>query len=257
MRPEINVPSAISVEFETNGLGWIGYTAELPGAFVRGRTEDQCQAKIDAEIRRYCQWLGLQDNDSYDVSVAQVRQSQLRVEDADNEILLHYDQRDFSGDTFEVWSEIARFSAECFQRLYDSTTLRDWRDPTRERETFYGKCPSSIQEVYAHVDRVQGYYQQCLGLESALCSRNFPERRGECLARIAELHGKHGNKVRFLAGEEWTIAKALRRYIWHDHIHAKSIVRTLHRQVQENLIQEFIDPFTFGGLSTDARSDLA
>ena len=57
-------------------------------------------------------------------------------------------------------------------------------------------------------------------------------------------------------GEEWTTAKALRRYIWHDRIHAKSIVRTLQRQIEEGLLDRFHVPFKFGALQTSIWSDL-
>ena len=246
----IDVPHLVDIEFETNGSGWIGYVAALPGAFVRGRSESECLSKVDKEIRRYSLWLGLTPPSSHRISVSKVRRSELHVEDADNEILLEQDREALSNSAFEDWCQIASFSGVCFQQLYDAATLREWRDPARVRKTFYGECPSSIQDVYQHVDRVQGFYQQCLGLDSAFESRTFVERRGECLQRIGDLYGNESAAtVRCVDGEEWTNAKALRRYIWHDQIHAKSIVRTLQRQSAEGLIDEVHDPFEFGTAS--------
>ena len=179
------------------------------------------------------------------------------VEDADNEILLDYDREPLDRSMFVQWIQIASFSVACFQELYDAATLRDWRDPARDRETFYGVAPCSIREVYRHVDRVQGYYLRCLGLSPILDSCSFVERRRECLSRITELYGRDsGRCVPRGEGEQWTTAKALRRYIWHDHIHAKSIVRTFQRQLERGLLDRIHDPFKFGTLETSVRSDL-
>ena len=232
--------------------------AELPGACVRGPSEGECLSKVDREAGRYSQWLGLEPRDHYPTGPSKVHRSELCVEDADNEILLEYDRGRLDRSTFDEWRQIASYSGVCFQELYDAATLRDWRDPARDRETFYGDCPCSIREVYQHVDRVQGYYQACLGLTPAIESRGFVARRRECLSRISELYESEPvDRVHHGNGEEWTIAKALRRYIWHDHIHAKSIVRSLLRQQKKGLMDQFDDPFKFGGLSIDTRSDLA
>ncbi len=214
-------------------------------------------SKVDREIRRYANWLGLKPGASCTVVRTRIHRSGLCVEDADSEILLDYDRERLDRSTFDQWFQIASFSGACFQELYDTATLRDWRDPARDRETFYGIAPCSIREVYQHVDRVQGYYLQCLGLSPILESCSFVERRRECLSRITGLYDRNsGCSVIRGDGEEWTTAKALRRYIWHDHIHAKSIGRTLKRQLKEGLIDRFHDPFKFGTLKTSVRSDL-
>ena len=255
---EMEAPGLVHVEFETNGNGWIGYFAELPGAFVRGPSERASLSKGDKEIRRYAHWLGLELKATYKLVRTRVHRSGLCVEDADNEILLEYDRGQLDRSTFDQWCQIASFSGACFQELYDAAALPDWRDPARDRETFYGMVPCSIREVYQHVDRVQGYYQQCLGLTASLESCSFVERRSECLSRLADIYGRDsGRSVRRGDGEEWTIAKALRRYIWHDRIHAKSIVRTLQRQFEGGLLDRFHDPFKFETLRTSTRPDLA
>lgn len=251
------MPDLAHIELETNGTGWIGFVAELPGAFVRGSAEGICLSKVDREIRRYANWLGLKPGASCTVVRTRIHRSGLCVEDADSEILLDYDRERLDRSKFDQWIQIASFSGACFQDLYEAATLLDRRDPARDRETFYGIAPSSIREVYQHVDRVQGYYLQCLGLTPILVSSSFVERRRECLSRITGLYEREsGRGVHYGKGEEWTTAKALRRYIWHDHIHAKSIVRTLQRQLKEGLIERFHDPFKFGTLKTSVRSDL-
>ena len=45
--------------------------------------------------------------------------------------------------------------------------------------------------------------------------------------------------------EEWTLRKILRRFVWHDGIHGKAIVRIMQKQKQLGLIAGFEDPFQF------------
>jgi hypothetical protein len=251
-RTGLNCPIKIRVAFETNGKGWLGYVEELPGAFVRGSTQEDCLTKVKAEIHGYLGWLGIVTNDDADVSVSRIVQSDLRVEDADNRILLDTDRAALGDTQFRTWSEIALYSAVCFEKLYTSASQKEWQDPARIRQTFLGDCPASIDDI--HVDRVQGYYLQCLGLEHRFTSDAFVERRRECLSRISDTYAKNTGVIEESEGESWTIAKALRRFIWHDRIHAKSIVRTLQRlQTEFGAID---DPFSFGQLDTTVRTEL-
>jgi hypothetical protein len=74
------------------------------------------------------------------------------------------------------------------------------------------------------------------------------------LSRISDTYAKNTGVIEESEGESWTIAKALRRFIWHDRIHAKSIVRTLQRlQTEFGAID---DPFSFGQLDTTVRTEL-
>ena len=48
----------LSIAFETNGRGYLGFICELPGAFVRGQTLEEALAKVEREVKRYQKWLG-------------------------------------------------------------------------------------------------------------------------------------------------------------------------------------------------------
>ena len=57
-----------------------------------------------------------------------------------------------------------------------------------------------------------------------------------------------------LEGEMWTLRKVLRRFVWHDRIHAKAILRIMRRQEQLGLIgaavgEAVVDPFHFSSLA--------
>jgi len=43
--------------FETNGKGYMGFIVELPGAFIRGITEQEALTKVKKEVSLYLKWL--------------------------------------------------------------------------------------------------------------------------------------------------------------------------------------------------------
>lgn len=60
------------------------------------------------------------------------------------------------------------------------------------------------------------------------------------------MFNKEGNaRVYNIDNEEWTIKKVLRRFIWHDRIHAKSMVKILRKQKNNGIIDSYQDPFYF------------
>lgn len=254
---KLDVPDIVQVAFETNGKGWIGYLVDLPGAFVRGRSETECLSKAHTETTAWARWLGLSAPDQVKAVTAQTHHSTLCVEDADNEVLLDHDRTRLPNERFAAWVAVANRSGADLQHLFDGVSHPDRPDPARDRRTFLGDCPCTIRDVFDHVDQVQRYYLACLGLSPELSAPAFPDRRRECLARLSDAReAGRDDIVTTDEGERWTIAKAIRRYIWHDRIHARSIVRTLQRQLAEGLIDKVDDPFRFGDVDTAIRTDL-
>jgi hypothetical protein len=141
-KPLIRIPDTISVAFETNGVGHLAYLVELPGAFVRGKTEDEALAKVEREVTSYLKWLGL--SKSYNVQVVQRHKSSLMVEDADNEILLDADKGKMKEDEFKQLIELTHYSGITFLMLYDKAQFKEWIDESRIRKTFYGQNPKTI-----------------------------------------------------------------------------------------------------------------
>ena len=93
------------------------------------------------------------------------------------------------------------------------------------RETLYGKIPSTAEEMYNHCMNITEYYFGEIGVEA----ENGPDILS-CRAKgFAELEKQENfleNKVFDGSyGEEWSLRKVLRRFIWHDRIHAKAMYR--------------------------------
>jgi hypothetical protein len=212
--------------------------AELPRAFVRGRTEEEALSKVDSEIISYLRWIGITPRPlTYNSTVTQRHQCSLIVQDADCEILLESDRESFEGEEFLELVKLVRYSGETFVTLYNQSQLKNWIDQTRIRKTFYGENPKTIQEMFDHVNGTQYYYLSRPQISFDRCENDFMRRRESCLGKLEELYHKNGNSRMWEEDNEyWTLKKILRRFIWHDRIHGKAITRILESQKRLNLI---------------------
>jgi hypothetical protein len=238
----------MTVGVESNGKGVMGFIVDLPGAFVRGRTEAEALAKVGAEAGRYLAWAGLSGEGRTRGFVVQRCASKLSVEDGDTLILLDADRAKVRPDELRALSDLAAFSGQTFEAVYQGAKLKDWVDPSRERECFHGHCPSSIEATHSHVLKTQAYYLSRLGIP--LQQGEFMMMRRLGLNLLAKEFEANGNKAPVEAdGELWTLRKVLRRLVWHDRIHAKAASRMMRKQEQLGLIAEHPDPFRFSSLA--------
>lgn len=119
---------------------------------------------------------------------------------------------------------LALKSAQDFQSLYQAIPDRD-KSCMPVRNTFYGQVPRTAYEMYEHTKNVNSYYFSEIGIEA--------DNEGsilECRLRGFELLEKQAdfldNEVREESyGEDWSLRKVLRRFVWHDRIHAKAMYR--------------------------------
>jgi hypothetical protein len=236
----------LTVSFETNGKGYLGFIAELPGAFVRGRDKEEALSKVPREASSYLRWsTGAADPTPYRVKVAEVRRSTVDVDDADSEILIEADKKPLNRHQLAELREVAMRSGASFVGLYSEARLKDWTDPARVRKTFHGDNPKTVRETFDHVKEAHNFYLSRFKL-SCDTRANFTEVRAAMLDRIEGLFERDGgSKVYEADGESWTIRKAIRRLVWHERIHGKAIVRMLEKQKQLKLIDRYADPFFF------------
>jgi len=244
--PSLKFTGVISIAFETNGKGYIGYIVELPGAFIRGKTEEEAISKVRREVNLYLKWLDKKQKTDYKIQVVQRHQSALAVEDADNEILLEADKETMGEEEFRNLLELVWYSEEAFLQLYHKIKSKDWVDESRIRKTFYGENPKTIQEIFDHVKGCQYYYLSRTKIPFEKKEENFIKIRKFCLEKIEELYRVNNNSLIFeVENELWTINKILRRFIWHDRVHAKAMTRILEKQRELGIIAEYDDSFHF------------
>lgn len=247
---DFELSDTVSIALETNGKGFMGFLVDLPGAFVRGKGEEEALSKIRHEAKSYFDWLGILRPVPTKWQVVQRHYCQLMVEDADGEILLDADRGTLPEEEFQILAELVRYSAKTFKTLYDSSALKNWVDSPRIRKTFYGDCPKTIQEILDHVNATQHYYFSRTGLHPSVGEKDYSSAREFYVKRIEQLFRSSGNSRVYEADNElWTLKKILRRFVWHDRIHGKAILRILAKQRGLGLIERYEDPFRFASLA--------
>ncbi|MBT9130557.1 MAG: hypothetical protein DDT42_01070 [candidate division WS2 bacterium] len=244
-RPQIKLTDVVSIAFETNGRGYMGFIVELPGAFIRGVTEQEAVAKVKKEVRLWVKWLGYEQKHDYKIQIVQRHRSSLPIEDADNEILIEADKETIGEKEFRSLYDLVWYSGETFLQLYINSKFKEWVDESRIRKTFYGDNPKTIREIFDHVKYCQCYYLSKMKITEEI-EGDFMGIRKFCLEKLEDLYRRNNNSLKFgVANERWTLKKVLRRFIWHDRIHGKAMTRILEKQKQLRVIDEYDDPFHF------------
>ena len=210
--------------WEHNGDDSILYSSNFIGAFTRGKSRSEAIRKMPSEIAAYLKWRGGIVLDVPELEIVQEKASTLAISDADSDVLFDEEKKPFSMAEYEELKSLALKSARDFLTLYEAIPDKN-KSALPPRSTFYGDIPRTAYEMYEHTKNVNAYYFGEIGVQ-ADNSGTIEEcrKRGfELLERQPEFLE---NRV-FLGSydEEWSLRKVLRRFIWHDRIHAKAMYR--------------------------------
>ena len=218
--------------WEHNGTDSLLYAENFIGVFTRGESLEVAESKMSGEIRSYLKWLGDFDSDDIDVVITQEKISDLEIKDADSDVLFDTEQDAFTMEEYTRLKELVLKSAVDFLKLYQSIPDKD-KSCLPIRKTFYGQVPRTAEEMYQHTKNVNSYYFAEIGVdednEGTIC---------ECRQRGFELLEKKENFLENTViegsyGELWSLRKMMRRFIWHDRIHAKAMWRMAKRTFPE------------------------
>ena len=210
--------------WEHNGDDSLIYSDNFIGAFTRGRTKDIAQAKMADEVRAYLRWRNGLEPESLETEIVQEKISELNISDADSDVLFEAEKGVLGLAEYEELKVLALRSDKDFLTLYESIPDKN-KSCLPSRQTFYGQAPRTAFEMYEHTKNVNEYYFGEIGVEA--------DNEGSilsCRARgfdLLETHPGFLNNSVFVGsyGEEWSLRKLLRRFIWHDRIHAKAMYR--------------------------------
>lgn len=212
---------------EYNEGGCLVYAENFPGAFVRGRNYENAIAKFPKEIESWLDWAngGFENEEPFEVELVQEKKNDdLRICDADSDVIFDSEREPLTKEEYQKLKILALRSAMDFERLYDSVPDKKM-NIVPPRETFYGKIPSTAEEMYNHTMNVNSYYFGEIGVDV----ENGPDILSCRQKGFAELEKQENfleNKVFDGSyGEEWSLRKVLRRFIWHDRIHARAMYR--------------------------------
>lgn len=210
--------------WEHNNNDSILYSDNFAGAFTRGESREAAIEKMPDEIISYLKWKGQPAPDSLEPVIVQEKESELTISDADSDVIFNEEKKPFSRLAYEELKALALKSAQDFQMLYDAVPDKN-TSCLPVRSTFYGMVPRTALEMYEHTKNVNAYYFGEIGIE-ADNDGTIVECRERGFALLESRPDFLENAV--YAGsydEEWCLRKVLRRFIWHDRIHAKAMYR--------------------------------
>ena len=215
----------MTIAFETNGKGYLGWLIDFPGSYIRGKTLEDARAKIDNELIEYFNWLEIVKPNNITIENELIFNSKLMIEDADSDIIFENEKIQYNSlKEFENDLDSILISAKKTDQIYRKSNPKDIIDYTMVRKTFYGSVYKSINEQFNHIVNVQNYYLGQI-LEEININNDIVNTRKLMINVIKEKYLKEGNLLYKNENEEWTIKKIIRRTIWHDRIHAKAIAR--------------------------------
>ena len=125
---------------------------------------------------------------------------------------------------YRYLKSLALRSAEDFYALYCSFPDKH-KSALPSRRTFYGPVPRTAEEMYQHTKNVNEYYFSEVGA-AADNEGTIVSCRVKGFEALESVEGfLSSGPVTGSYGEQWSVRKVLRRFIWHDRIHAKAMYK--------------------------------
>ena len=210
--------------WEHNGNDTLLYAIDYIGAYTRGESIEIAMAKMPDEISSYLRWLGEDVSDSMEVVIVEEKDSDLAIKDADSDVLFESEKVPLTADEYEKLKALALKSAKDFLALYESIPNKS-ATVKAERKTFYGQVPRSADEMYEHTKNVNEYYFAEIEVDADNSGTIYECRKRGFEALEAKLDFLKNDVTEGSYGEDWSLRKVLRRFIWHDRIHARAMYR--------------------------------
>lgn len=221
---------------EHNGNDTLLYAVDYIGAYTRGESLEIAMSKMPQEIISYLKWLGDDTSDNIEVVITQEKDSVLAIKDADSDVLFESEKAPLTADEYEKLKDLALKSAKDFLMLYESIPDKNKSDAPIRR-TFYGQVPRTATEMYTHTKNVNEYYFAEIDVDADNEGTILDCRRRGFEALEAKPGFLENPVIEGSYGESWTLRKVLRRFIWHDRIHAKAMYHMAVRQCGENAVK--------------------
>ena len=214
----------INCFWEHNGNDTILYALDLIGAYARGESLPAAIAKMPAEIESYLAWKGDPVPDLIEIVIAEEKKSELDIRDADSDAIFDSEKAPLTREEYEALKALVLRSAKNFLALYESIPDKD-AGLSPIRKTFYGQVPHTAREMYAHTQSVNAYYFGEIGVDAENDGDIYECRKRGFDALEAEPDFLQKPVIEGSYGEYWSLRKMLRRFIWHDRIHARAMWR--------------------------------
>lgn len=229
--------------WEHNGSDTLLYADNLIGAFTRGATKETALEKMKAETEAYLRWENAAVPEALDFDIVQQKESDLQICDADSDVIFDTEKEPLTQEEYEALKKLALKSAMDFDTLYSQIPDKD-KSVLQARKTFYGNAPRTAREMYEHTKNVNEYYFGEIEVEADNAGSIFECREKGFKALERQPHYLENQGFDGSYGEEWSLRKVLRRFIWHDRIHAKAMYRMAKQTFGAEAVE---DVFRFEG----------
>ena len=231
----------INCVWEHNGNDTLLYATNFVGAYTRGESLEIAKAEMPQEIVSYCNWLGMDAAGITEIVIVGEKRSELTIRDADSDVLFESEKAPLTAEEYKKLKALALKSAQDFLALYDSVPDKN-ATAAPERKTFYGQVPRTANEMYEHTKNVNTYYFAEIAVD-ADHDGNIYECRKRGFESLESNPDFLQNTVRKGSyGEDWSLRKVLRRFIWHDRIHARAMYRMA---IKVFGAESIVNPFYF------------
>lgn len=227
--------------WEHNGDDTLLYAVNCAGAYARGASRELALEKMPEELQSYLSWSGAPVPQSFEIEIVQEKASGLQIADADSDIIFEEEHAPLPEEEYLRLKALALKSAGDFYALYVSVPDKD-ASCLPARDTFYGAVPRTAREMYEHTKNVNSYYFGEIGVDV--------DNEGtilQCRQKGFELLEQSDGFLQAPAAagsydELWSVRKVLRRFLWHDRIHAKAMFRMAERTFGKGVVR---NPFQF------------
>lgn len=214
----------VNCVWEHNGGDTLLYAVEWIGAYTRGASLAAAMEKMPGKITSYLKWLGLAANEPIEVAIVEEKSSVLTIRDADSDVLMESEKAPLTVEEYQRLKVLALKSAKDFLTLYHSVPDKTATASPR-RVSFYGPVPRSAEEMYQHTKNVNAYYFSEIDVDADNSGDIYTCRRRGFGALEAKPDFPRNRVFSGSYAEDWTVRKVIRRFIWHDRIHAKAMYR--------------------------------
>ena len=221
--------------WEHNENDTLLYAVNLPGAYARGASKEIAVAKMEHEVRAYMKWKGCAVPETVTVAIIQDAACSLDVCDADSNVLFAAEREPLTYQEYSDLKALALKSAADFLALYESIPDKN-KSSDAIRKTFYGQVPRTADEMYKHTKNVNEYYFGEIEVDADNEGTILDCRRRGFEALEAKANFLDNPVIEGSYGEDWTLRKILRRFLWHDRIHAKAMYRMAVREFGSDVI---------------------
>ena len=222
--------------WEHNGDDTLLYAKDYVGAFTRGENLEVASKKMKNEILAYSSWIGNDLQEDIEVVIVQEKHSELEIKDADSDVIFMAEEAALTMSEYITLRDLALKSASDFLKLYEMIPDKQ-KSVLPVRKTFYGQVPRTAEEMYVHTKSVNSYYFAEIGIDADNEGSIYEcRKRGfEQLENTTDF--LNGRLQEGSYGEMWSVRKVLRRFIWHDRIHAKAMWKMVKKTFGENAVE--------------------